>query len=75
MQNELWFINRYPISNKKDLIKRLSNAVIFSKFDLKSEFWKIQLHPKDKYKTAFNTPFGHYKWNVMPGLKNAPSEF
>ena len=32
---------RYPIPNKKDLINRLSNTVIFSKFDLKSDFWKI----------------------------------
>ncbi|KAI8571492.1 hypothetical protein RHMOL_Rhmol01G0124200 [Rhododendron molle] len=67
---------RYPIPNKKDLISRLSKAVIFSKFDLKSGFWQIQLHPDDCYKTAFTTPFGHYEWNVMPfGLKNAPSEF
>ena len=67
---------RYPIPNKKDLIKRLSQAVIFSKFDLKSGFWQIQIHPKDRYKTAFKTPFGQYEWNVMPfGLKNTYSEF
>ena len=66
----------YPIPNKKDLIKRLSQVVIFSKFDLKSGFWQIQIHPNDRYETTFTTPFGHYKWNVMPfGLKNAPSEF
>ena len=58
------------------MIKRLSQAVIFSKFDLKRGFWQIQIHPKDRYKTAFNTHFGQYEWNVMPfGLKNAPNEF
>jgi hypothetical protein len=67
---------RYPIPNKQNLINRLSDSVIFSKFDLKSGFWQIQIHEDDKYKTAFTTPFGHYEWNVMPfGLKNAPSEF
>ena len=67
---------RYPIPNKKDLIQRIYNATIFSKFDMKSGFWQIQIKPEDRYKTAFTVPFGHYEWNVMSfGLKNAPSEF
>ena len=67
---------RYPIPNKNDLVQRLSVAVIFSKFDMKSGFWQVQISETDKYKTAFTTPFGHYEWNVMLfGLKNALSEF
>jgi hypothetical protein len=67
---------RYPIPNKKDLLQKLHSAFIFSKFDMKSKFWQIQIDPKDRYKTAFTVPFGQYEWNVMPfGLKNAPSEF
>ena len=43
---------------------------------MKSRFWKIQLHEKDKYKMTFIVPFRHYEWNVMTfGLKNAHSEF
>jgi hypothetical protein len=52
---------RYPIPNKRDLINRLSGSMIFSKFDMKSGFWQIQIHEKDKYKTAFVTPFGQYE--------------
>jgi hypothetical protein len=67
---------RYPIPNKKDLLDRLNTALIFSKFDMKSGYWKIQINESDKYKTTFTVPFGHFEWNVLPfGLKNAPSEF
>ena len=67
---------KYPIPNRKDLVSRLSNALVFSKFNMKSGFWQIQIDDRDRYKTAFTTPFGHYEWNVMPfGLKNAPSKF
>ena len=52
------------------------NAQIDSKFDMKLGFWQIQVNEKDRYKTRFNVPFGHFEWNVMPfGLKNTPSEF
>jgi hypothetical protein len=67
---------RYPIPNKKDLLQKLHSAFIFSKFDMKSGFWQIQIAPKIRYKTAFTVPFGQYELNVMPfGLKYAPSEF
>ena len=67
---------RYPLPNKTDLIKRIYNANIFSKFDMKSGYYQISVNKEDRYKTAFVVPFGHYEWNVMPqGLKNAPSEF
>ena len=63
---------RYHIPNKNDLVHRLSDVVVFSKFDMKSRFWQVQINETDKYKTAFTTPFGHYEWNIMPfGLKNA----
>ena len=43
---------------------------------MKSGFWQIQIAGKDRSKTTFVVPFGHYEWNVMPfGLKNAPLEF
>nr|KYP58956.1 polyprotein [Cajanus cajan] len=67
---------RYPLPNKQDLIKRITHATIFSKFDMKSGYYQIGVKEEDKYKTSFNVPFGHYEWNVLPfGLKNAPSEY
>ena len=56
---------RYPIPNKKDLVNRLSRAVIFSKFDMKSGLWQIQIRKPDRYKAAFTTPFGTIKLNDL----------
>ena len=39
---------RYPIPNKKDLIQRLVKSKEFSKFDIKSAFWQIQIAEKNK---------------------------
>ena len=41
---------RYPIPNKNDLVHRLSEAMVFSKFDMKSGFWQIHISENDKYK-------------------------
>ena len=32
---------KYPIPNKNDLVHRLSEAIVFSTFDMKSGFWQI----------------------------------
>jgi hypothetical protein len=43
---------------------------------MKSDFWQIQIHLTDRYKTAFTVLFGQYEWNIILfGLKNAPSKF
>ena len=40
----------YPISNKKNLLNRLNSAKIFSKFDMKSRYWKIHIKETNRYK-------------------------
>ena len=66
--------DKFPLPNKSALFQHLSNAKVFSKFDLKVGFWKLGIHPEDRYKTAFCIPDHHYQWTVMPfGLKNASS--
>lgn len=66
----------YPKPQKGDLIRRIAGAKIFSKFNLKAGFWQVAIAEKDKFKTTFSIPAGHYEWNVMHfGLKNAPSKF
>jgi hypothetical protein len=39
---------RYPIPNRKDLVSYLSNALVFSKFDMKSGFWQVQIDDCDR---------------------------
>jgi hypothetical protein len=46
---------RYSIPNRKDLVSHLSEALVFSKFDMKSGFWQVQIADKDTYKTAFTS--------------------
>ncbi|KAH0781397.1 hypothetical protein KY290_000995 [Solanum tuberosum] len=48
----------------------------FSKFDLKSGFWQLGIHPEDKSTMVFCIPDHHYQWKFMLfGLKPAPSLF
>nr|GFB30425.1 hypothetical protein [Tanacetum cinerariifolium] len=56
--------------------RRLLDAKVLSKFDLKSGFWQLGIKPEDRPKTTFCIPDHHYQWKVMLfGLKNAPSAF
>ena len=57
-------------------MQRIAGCTIFSKFDLKSNFYSIGIEAKDRFKTSFVVPHEQYQWKVLPfGINNAPSEF
>ena len=74
--NDNTIFDGYFLPHKESLINWTRNKKIFSKFDCKSGFWQIRMHPDSIHYTAFSTPQGQYEWLVMPfGLKNAPQIF
>jgi len=74
--NDLTIGDSYSLLNIIDILDQLGNAKYFSTLDLASGYHQIAMNEKDKNKTAFSIPYGHYEFNRMLfGLKNAPATF
>ena len=61
---------------KECLLGKIKDCTIFSKFDCKSGFLQVKMHPDSIHWTTFSCLEGHFEWLIMPfGLNNAPSIF
>ncbi|KAL0180230.1 hypothetical protein M9458_025672, partial [Cirrhinus mrigala] len=66
----------YPLPLVPAALEELRGARIFTKLELRSAYNLIRIRAGDEWKTAFNTPTGHYEYRVMPcGLSISPSVF
>ena len=74
--NAITVKNRYPLPLMSTAFDLLREAKIFTKLDLRNAYHLVRIRAGDEWKTAFNTPTGHYEYLVMPfGLTNAPAVF
>ncbi|KAF7657497.1 hypothetical protein LDENG_00026390 [Lucifuga dentata] len=74
--NNITVKNWYPLPLLSSAFESLQGATIFTKLDLRNAYHFIRIREGDEWKTAFNTPSGHYEYLVMPfGLTNPPAVF
>ena len=74
--NNITVKNKYPLPLLNSAFELLHGATIFTKLDLRSAYHLVCIKEGDEWKTAFNTPLGHFEYLVMPfGLTNAPAVF
>ncbi|CAK1579348.1 unnamed protein product [Parnassius mnemosyne] len=66
----------YPLPRIDDTLDMLTGVKWFSTLELKSGYWQVEIHPKDKEKIAFSTGKCLWQFKVMPFvLCNAPATF
>ena len=74
--NKVIVKNKYPLPRIEDLFDQFRGASVFSKIDLRSGYYQLQIKEVDVPKTALRTRYGNYEFLVMPfGLTNAPAAF
>ncbi|CAJ0944253.1 unnamed protein product [Ranitomeya imitator] len=74
--NKIMVKFQYPLPLLTDLFAQIKGASWFTKIDLRGAYNLVRIKQGDEWKTAFNTPEGHFEYLVMPfGLSNAPSVF
>ena len=67
----------YTIPRTEETLHLLACAKYFTKLDLRSGYWQVEIEEEDKPKTAFQVgTLGFYEFHRMPfGLCNAPATF
>lgn len=64
----------HPLPTMQEILSDCGHGKIWGKIDMTNLFFQTRVHPDDVKFTAVTTPFGLYKWLVMPqGCRNAPA--
>ncbi len=63
--NNITVKNTYPLPLMSSAFERLQGASIFTKLDLRNAYHLVHIREGDEWKTAFNTPRGHFEYLVM----------
>ena len=73
--NKALMASNFPIPRQEDIKAKLSGAKVFSKLDLRSAFWQLEIAEEARYLTVFHSggKLFRYKRLVM-GLKPAQGE-
>ena len=64
--NKVILREHYHLPTQQEITSRLTSAKFFSKLDATSGFWQMPLDEVSSYLTTFNTPFGRYRFTVVP---------
>ena len=64
----------YQIPVVNDLFPDLTDARVFTKVDLASAFWHLELDEESSMLTTFATPYGRYRWLQLPFGLSVSSE-
>jgi hypothetical protein len=74
--NKLTIKNRHALPLIDETINKLFNTKIYTKLNLKDAYYRIRMKTNNKWKIAFRTRYGHFKYIIMPfGLTNIPATF
>lgn len=74
--NAVTTADTYPLPRIDELIDELGTADTFTTLDAKAGYWSIDVHIKDRPKTAFSDGYRLFQFRHLPfGLSTVPSTF
>jgi len=74
--NSFTQLDAYPLPRIDEIVNELAQYRVFTTVHLKSAYHQLELHPRDREITAFQSGNALYQWRRLPfGLTNADSEF
>ncbi|KAI3352597.1 hypothetical protein L3Q82_005532 [Scortum barcoo] len=62
--NDITIKNKYPLPLIDPAFEPFHQATIFSKLDLRNAYHLVRIREGDEWKTAFNTPLGHFEYQL-----------